>query len=231
MSRSEDSQHPSVPGSERKPLPGAELVGPVDRDKPLTVTILLRRRAELPHPGGSPLRVERSEFSDSYGANPADVGEVESFAKENDLTVGNVDLAARTISLSGSAAAFAEAFEVRLGRYRRGELEYQGRDGEVHVPPNLQGIVTGVLGLDDRPQARPHFRISDQAPTDGEPKPFTPKQVGELYGFTDDASGEGQCIALVELGGGYQEEDLHQFFSALGIEEGPTVISVPVGEG
>jgi kumamolisin len=231
MSSSADPEHPAVHGSERKPLPGAELVRPVDRDEQLTITVLLRRRAELPRVDDSPRRVERSEFADSYGADPADVVKVEDFARENSLDVGDVNIAARTVSLSGSASAFVEAFGVKLGHYKRGELEYRGREGEVHVPADLQAIVTGVFGLDDRPQARPHFRTSHQAPAVGQPKAFTPKQVGELYGFGSEASGEGECIALVELGGGYQDEDLKQFFEGLGIEEGPTVVSVPVGEG
>jgi hypothetical protein len=35
---------------------------------------------------------------------------------------------------------------------------YRGRTGPVHLPDELHGKVEGVFGLDDRQQARPHFR-------------------------------------------------------------------------
>jgi kumamolisin len=49
-----------VPGSVRTPIPGAEVVGPVDPGEWVEVTVVLRRRAPLP-PGQ---RLSRDELAD-----------------------------------------------------------------------------------------------------------------------------------------------------------------------
>jgi len=38
--------------------------------------------------------------------------------------------------------------------------------------------------------------------------PFTPAQVGMLYNFPTSVTGAGQCVAIIELGGGYYPSDL-----------------------
>ena len=55
-----------VPGSVRTPIPGAEVVGPVDPGERAEVTVVLRRRAPLPAGG----RLSRAELAERYGADP-----------------------------------------------------------------------------------------------------------------------------------------------------------------
>jgi kumamolisin len=81
-----------------------------------------------------------------------------------------------------------------------------------------------VFGLDDRPQARAQFRIADPALVTAS---YTPVEVAALYRFPTAASGEGECVALIELGGGYREADLESYFAGLGLTA-PTVVTVPV---
>ncbi|MGA2164334.1 MAG: protease pro-enzyme activation domain-containing protein [Solirubrobacteraceae bacterium] len=95
-------------------LAGATLLGPVDPGEQLTVTVLVRRREELPEIADASARLTREELAGRYGADPADVAKVENFVRDNGLDVGEVDIAARTVSLSGGAAAFAQAFGVEL---------------------------------------------------------------------------------------------------------------------
>jgi kumamolisin len=52
-------------------------------------------------------------------------------------------------------------------------------------------------------------------------------QVAQLYQFPTGATGAGQTIALIELGGGYQQSDLTTFFSNLGITP-PQVTAISV---
>jgi len=54
--------------------------------------------------------------------------------------------------------------------------------------------------------------------------------VATAYQFPAATDGSGQTIAIVELGGGYRESDLHQYFSALGLAV-PPVSSVGVDGG
>ncbi len=91
-----------------------------------------------------------------------------------------------------------------------------------------------MLGLDNRPQAVPHFRtrrihqniLKATASAAAAATSFTPDQLAALYDFPP-GDGSGECIALVELGGGYRPQDLTTYFANLGIAE-PSVTAVSV---
>ena len=82
------------------------------------------------------------------------------------------------------------------------------------VPAALEEIVLAVLGLDDRPQASPHFRLSTEAATAAS---YTPPQVAQAYQFPAGTDGTGQTIAILEFGGGFSASDLQAYFSGLGL--------------
>src|SRR5258708_8827376 len=91
------------------------------------------------------------------------------------------------------------------------------------------------MGLDNRPQADPHFRVRPAGSDDkkqadkANPVSFTPLQVASLYGFPS-GTGEGQCVAIIELGGGYRAADLNAYFAALNVGS-PKVSAVSVDHG
>src|SRR5262245_59660385 len=121
-----------VPGSERAPVAAARAIGPVDPRARVDVTVVLRRAAREP----------------GVGADPADVTAVEEFAGRHGLVVTGVNLAARSVGLSGPAADVAGAFDVRLEEYEAdGGQRWRGRVGEVRVPADLAHAVRAVLGL------------------------------------------------------------------------------------
>jgi kumamolisin len=93
------------------------------------------------------------------------------------------------------------------------------------VPLSLQHQVVAVLGLDNRPQSKTHFRVRS-ASAANDPS-YTPLQVADAYSFPTGSDGAGQCIGLVELGGGYRPPDLSQYFQRLGIPV-PSVTAVSV---
>jgi len=60
---------------------------------------------------------------------------------------------------------------------------------------------------------------------------FTPVQVAKLYDFPAAADGSGQCIAIIELGGGFRARDVKSYFkSALKITP-PKVVAISVDQG
>jgi kumamolisin len=232
----------SIPlkGSERSTPPGAHIVGPADPNEHLEVSVLVRRRA-LPamrsrvallargdRSGGF---LSREQFAQTHGAAPADFDAVKKFASQHGLSVRLEHAGRRTIILAGTAAQFAAAFAVQLHKMRHAQgLIYRGRTGAIQLPVELDGIVEAVLGLDNRPQAKPHFRLR----TDSKKKhhaaavSYSPTQVAALYGFPAGA-GAGQCVALIELGGGFVQSDLDTYFSGLGVGS-PSVIAVSVDQ-
>jgi kumamolisin len=176
-------------------------------------------------------RLSREEFAATFGAHPDDLSKVEAFARENDLTIVEVDAARRVVVLTGPAAALSAAFGVELQLYEHEQGTYRGRTGQLHIPSELAGIITGVFGLDNRPQAKPRLRLLDLAANPhAATNSYTPPQLARLYNFPADLDGQGQSIAIIELGGGYRKKDLSTYFAQLGIPL-PTVVSVSVDGG
>jgi kumamolisin len=155
----------ALPGSESSHPPDAHVVGPVDPEEPMTVTVTLRPRspgvadAELESMSLRPVSertyVSREAFGAAHGANPAALKTVEDFAQGYNLKVAEADAARRSVILTGRAADFATAFGVKLDRFQHSGGSYRSISSPVHVPAALAPLVESVLGLDDRPVARP----------------------------------------------------------------------------
>ena len=219
----------AVLGSERRPIPNTQTIGSADPNSSITVTIFLRRRnSKLPAPGSETLT--REEFAGRFGADPADVGPVEEFASENDLTVMEIDLARRSIVLAGTVANMNEAFATELLLFQNSDGVFRGRVGTLYIPAHLGEIIIGVFGLDERPQARTHLRrlTSGMGPRAAGDTSYTPIAVSQLYDYPTAGNGAGQTVALIELGGGYRTADLQSYFSGLGIKTLPSVTAVSV---
>lgn len=163
-----------LPGSERTPVPEARAVGPSAQDERLEVTVRVRHRASLqPHAisaamADRPVRerhyLTRQQYSEEHGADPQDLAAVEAFAQDHGLTVVASSPARRSVILSGTVENLNAAFGVFLQQYQTPDGGYRGREGTIKVPAALQDIVEGVFGLDDRPQATPHFMIRKPLP-------------------------------------------------------------------
>src|SRR5579875_2513828 len=220
-----------LPGSEREALPGIRELGPVDEAERIEVTLVTRRRAELPDSlVTGPATISRDELAGSYGTDPADTQRVREVLADFGLEVTNADPGTRRVKVAGTASALSRAFGASLRRVSSpdlagpGQVEHRYREGRLHVPAALEGIVLAVLGLDDRPQARAHFRPAAAAASTSS---YTPPQVATAYQFPPGTDGSGQTIAIVELGGGFAQSDLQTYFSGLGITP-PSVTSASV---
>ncbi|MGA7045325.1 MAG: S53 family peptidase [Candidatus Sulfotelmatobacter sp.] len=230
-------------GSERAPLEGAQEIGPANPDETVDVTIRLRSRAgkkpivnpdEFTKPIEKRTILSRKEFEQRHGADPKSIALVESFARTHKLLVREKSPARRTVILSGTVAAMNEAFGVELKEYQHPTGRYRGRTGSIHLPAELHDVVEGVFGLDNRPQAKPHFRRRHGpagARAAAVSLSYTPTQVASLYNFPSGVNGSGECIGLIELGGGYNPTDLSNYWSQLKLTKTPTVSSVSVGNG
>src|SRR5713226_5930195 len=214
MANTPPQGYKELPRSERKPLPNSRPVGPVDPNEPVEVAVYLRAPAtsnlantisEQVQQQGRPL--SREEYSASQSAASDDVAKVEEFARKHDLTIVETDPVGRRVVLAGTAAAMSAAFATELQRYEHPGGTYRGRTGPLHIPNELDQIIVGVFGLDDRPQARPHLQLFEKAVVATQPHAsaisYTPPQIAQLYDFPTGANldGSGQCIALIELGG------------------------------
>jgi kumamolisin len=224
-----------LPGSERSARRGSRVVGAPDPNQQIKISVRVRPRQTLQTLASSnelnatpPHRrkyLSREQFAANYGANPEDFAKIEAFAHEHNLTVIEASQARRTVVLSGTIAALSGAFGVYLANYEHPEGAFRGRTGPIYIPEDLEGIVQGVFGFDNRRQARPHFRRHPKPPA--QPSGYTPLQVAQLYNFPTGLNGAGECIGILEFGGGYSTDDLNTYFQGLGIAT-PSITAVSV---
>jgi kumamolisin len=233
------SDRVEISGSQRELVPDHSRIGDVDLTEEIEVTVYLRPRAdtgwvdqEAQLAPAQRSRLSRQEWAERYGADPRDVEAVKRFASEHRLTVIEIDIGRRAVRLSGTVNDIAAAFGVQFeGRYDagKGTTGYRARSGPLTVPSGLGDAVTGVFGVDDRPQSAPKLRIADAAAAAAAVS-YTPLQVAQAYAFPTDVDGSGATVGIIELGGGFQTSDLSTYFSGLGLST-PTVTAVPVDGG
>jgi kumamolisin len=231
-----DGNKIALPGSQRAVLEGATLVGPTDPNEPVELSIVLQRHRPLPPAG---VTLSHEEFAASHGARANHLEQVKEFARSHGLEVLEDDQEAvrHTVKVRGTVAQVEAALGVTLNDYSHPDTgTYRGRVGAIHIPPELSDVVQAIFGLDNRPQAKPHFRrrpseaVTARDTAQPAPTSFSPVQVAQLYNFPTAVNGAGQTIAILELGGGFQQADITNYFSGLGITP-PNVIGVPVDNG
>src|ERR1700761_9320040 len=248
---------PHISASPRTVLPGSEKSAFVQtaEEKPapsgtkITVSVVVRRKTPLSAANrAGRQRLTRAQYKKNHGADPAAVKLVRTFAKEFGLTVApdTPGPERRTVKLIGTIAAMQKAFGVTLVHKNHEGTTYRVREGSITLPSELVGPVEAVLGLDNRPQAQPHFRIAGEAGditaniaqaggfahphASGANTSYSPIQVAQLYQFPANASATGQTIGIIELGGGYKTADLTTYFKSLGLKA-PKVPTVSVDGG
>ena len=181
---------------------------PLEADHSLDILLILKKKELLPKQ-----RVKLNRFCSEYN-----------------LSIKKINLNARQIELTGRAGDIQKAFKTQLHWYvKKGFIgnvpRYHAHTGELTSPFNF---ITGILGLNGIPIADPYIRLPRKVTAKFMAAPLTPPQLAKLYNFPTGLDGTGQSIALIELGGGYNQSDLDAYFSNLGIPGTPNVVSIGV---
>jgi len=219
-------------GTEHASLPGARAISPSDPHQLMEVSIVLKHRQALPTAATDGRYINHVEFAHSYGADPKQVDMIRQFARDNKLQMleRGDEVLRRTITLAGTVAEMEKAFGVELTEFEHENGSYRGHLGAINMPEEYASFVTGVFGLDNRAVAKPHFRTRSSNRAFGARATntsYNPGQVAQLYGFPAGATGAGQTIGLIELGGGYRPSDIAEYFQNLG-NKAPSMKSISV---
>ena len=221
-------------GSARQALPEARKGDPLDEKTRIQITLVLRRRADLPPEyADGRATLTREDLAAGYGADQADIALVRDVLSRRGLSVTNIDSLSRRMHVAGELGVLSSVFGVSLQQVksqpfpRAARVAHRYREGPLFLPAELDGIVLAVLGLDDRPQARRCVRQAEARPVETvetvseAPRPsaraFTPPQAAVWYEFPEGVDGSDQAMAIIELGGGYSPGDLDTYFSSLRI--------------
>jgi len=224
----------ALPGSYKKPHTIAK-TGVLDRTQAIDITVRIRRKKSLEAQLKSGERYTHANYEKQFGASQKDATRIEAFAQQFHLSTVDIDLARRSVILRGTIENMEAAFGTKLDS----STDEQGnpiriREGEIFIPASLKDIIEGIFGLDNRPVARPMFKISKR---DGpavlpaaKPQGFNPNNLANIYGFPAGFDGSGETIAILELGGGFRTADIANYFKGLGIKA-PAVKAVAVDGG
>jgi len=146
--------HIDLPGNERPAKRDARKIGTADPKQLVKITVVVRGIKELPEPDPlAPMPI--AEIEREYGADPADIKLVERALKVYGLRPVKASPGTRTVDFEGTVSQMNEAFHVDLGEYESPKQgRFRGREGGIRIPKELGGVVSAVLGLDERQVAR-----------------------------------------------------------------------------
>lgn len=216
-----------LPGSIRR-LYFGHRISAVEFINDIDVTIQVRRKKSLEaiSKTGRKGFLTRSELEEEYGASPRDLSVVLAFAEHFGLEVMEIEAGKRTVTLRGNSTTMSNAFKVHVFETHSLGQTSRCRVGPIFIPTELSEIITGVFGLDNRPQAINHLRFASGLALEAKPNAFDGEQLAGIYDFPI-SDGRGQTIALIELGGGFLHSDIKKFFTALNLNV-PKIDSVSV---
>ncbi|MFF3913418.1 S8 family serine peptidase [Streptomyces sp. NPDC001852] len=201
-------QHVVLAGSARPAKAGATRLRDAAPQDQVRVTLTLRG----PVVTGDRIPVERSQ----------DAEKTKAVLERCGLTVDEVRLEPGSIVASGPVSAMNAAFAANLGIYESPDQgEFRGREGELRIPAELDGIVTGVFGLDQRRMAQ-----RSAVKGSGFHGSFTPDDLAKMYNFPA-GQAEGQRIGIAEFEGFFTADDLQSFCDRHGLQV-PQVEVVPL---
>jgi kumamolisin len=188
-------RHRIIPGSERRAFVKSDRVGPCNPNGRMTVTLVLSPESTRDHA----LAVVRQ-------------------ARRFGLT--RLRATPHGIVFSGRVADMQRTFQVSLHEHVGPDGPCRCRSGPYSVPEGFGSNVVAVLGLDTRPQAKPHHR-AHAVPLAASGARY-PRQFAEAYGFPRHG-GRGHSVGIVSLGGAYQSTAMRQAFAATGLLQTPGV--------
>lgn len=157
-SGSHDTRAP-IPGSDRRIPATSTRVADIDPGAELEVTIYMRARDDAPQRGGDPggePHAQQTGVGRAARGEPGGHPGGRGIRHRHGLAVRSLDAARRAVVVRGTVAQISRAFGAHLeGLYvaQGSKTPHRERSGPLTVPASLAEIVTGVFGIDDRPQA------------------------------------------------------------------------------
>jgi kumamolisin len=237
-------------GWSERPAPEGTVKGEIDPNTQMEVTVMLKSKA-------SDLRMDRTlariaqgrqnpltetEFADHFGSNTESLSAVTKFAQDYGLKVGEADIRSGRVVLQGNVAGFSEAFGTTLAQYENAGVQFRGRVGALSVPEELAKHLVGIMGTDDRPQARANslkFMDTHEGPPVDNPTPpaepsgrrsqgYMPSEVADAYNFPKNTTGKGQGVGIIQLGGGIDLADNAAYYESRGLQK-PNINVIEIG--
>lgn len=167
-------------------------------------------------------KLNHADFDAMFAPTQADIDAVCQFAVNNGLTVHKIYTNSATIKLTGCVYNFNQAFGTTIFKVITATREYYHYQGTLSIPVELDGIILAVFGLDNS------LEVTRSSVLGVDNTSMTPQQIATAYNFPA-VGGQGQCVGIIEFGGGYTTDNLTGTFSRAGISPTPNVVGVSAG--
>jgi subtilase family serine protease len=184
-------------------------------------------------PGSSDYRrfLTADEIGRRFGLDDEAIQRVTEWASAHGLAVGDVSPQRIGVAVRAPARAIEAAFDVTLRDFADTQgHRYHAPVETPRIPPELDGLVNAVTGLDGRPSERPAFLGPIAA---GPAKGLTPAIIDRAYELeglrAQGLHGENQTVAIVSLDT-FDPNDVSTFDRMAGTS-GPKVQRVKVNGG
>lgn len=168
-----------------------------------------------------------AQYTERFGLSTSDMNKVVAWLQSKGFTDVQPSPMRTSVSMSANAAAAENAFQISMHRYQVNGKEHFANVNDPVLPKALQGMVSGVRGLNDfhpRPHAvRPHFTSSISGDHFVTPDDFA--TIYDLHSlYNSGINGSGISIAIA----GQTDialSDIEAFRSAAGLPANdPTVV-------
>jgi kumamolisin len=185
--------------------------------------------------GAQPV-LEHDQFVYQFGSIQDELNLVVNWAINNSLTIVEASSGIATVKVLGTLDQLSSLFSVQLRTETTNDTTYVTHDGGITIPSEINDVVELVAGLDNSFS----FTHSATLSPDGDlsanstsvPNPI---DLAKAYKFPSstgsyNSQGNGVCVAILELGGGYTAQNITSTFSRIGLPD-PILVDVSVDGG
>jgi kumamolisin len=148
-----------------------------------------------------------------WGASPEDIKTAADVAGRNGLQVVSTDPVRRCVVVAASLEQHSRAFGVEFFAVDHPLGTFRSYTQAAGVPAAASPLIECILGLHNLPAAETHA-----APARKGRRSMDREALLAAYRIPTRLSGKGQCVAIIELGGGYHESDLVRYFEQFGLD-------------
>lgn len=178
-----------------------------------------------------------AELAEATGADAADVATLEAYFQPFGIHLKSTSLLLRRVTLAGSVQAFEQAFATEIAAFQAASpTQFLATTAPLRVPAPLHELIFAVQPLQPpvrkewRPTPKPtplspYLLKGFEADAPGPPTSYSVPELAQAYRFPTGATGAGQVVGIVELGGQFSAADLAQYFTSLGRPQ-PEIIEV-----
>jgi kumamolisin len=241
------SSYVVLAGSKRDLLANSRQAGSIDPSEIASITVRVRSKAKKGDLDRAVQRIyaqrfdkrkyySRAQLASEHGARAEDFDAIERYGQQNNLVVSHRNASERSLVFTGTLGHILNAFHANVHLYHHSTGSYRGRQGEILIPREFENIITGIFGFDTRPKHKaPRRQRAASMSGPGGSNGVAATDYAKRYNFptkykTTNLDGSGQCIGIVELGGGFNNSDLATFFKEIGVAL-PSVTAVSVDHG